>query len=322
MRIATSMIFERGVNALLREQREVSKTELQLASGNRMLSAADDPTAAARVLDLNREIETITQYQRNIERTRSRLELEDATLEGGLNLLQRVRELTVQGANDTLSADDRRAIGYEVGQLRDELFGLVNTRDANGEYIFSGFQGDVPAYADAGGGSYVYQGDQGQRRIRIGHGRQIADGDNGFDLFGDIPTALDADGDGATDGRRDLLETLDLLVRALDGTALSAPGSGAAAEDARLISNYLGELDTAMNNILDVRAQVGARLDAIDAQDSVHQDFLLTLEATRSEERDLDYAEAVSRFQQQLTALQASQQSFVKIQDLSLFKFL
>ncbi len=322
MRIATSMIFERGVNAMIRQQDELSKTELQLASGERVLSPEDDPSAAARILDLNREIDTVNQHQRNIERAGNRLALEDTALDGATNLLQRVRELTVQAANDSNSPDSRLAIAYEVEQLRDELLGLANTRDANGEYIFSGYQGDQPAWLDTGGGTYAYNGDQGQRMIRIAHGRQIADGDNGFDIFARIPATLDTDGDGVVETERNILETLSLLSGVLKGSVLPAPGSGTPTEDANDISNYLRELDAAMGSILDVRAKVGARINAIDEQDSVNQDFILSMEITRSEEKDLDYAEAVSRFQQQLTALQAAQQSFMRIQDLSLFNLL
>jgi len=321
MRIATTTMFDRGVSAMLDQQAKLSKTELQLATGDRVLSPSDDPTAAARILDLNREIDTVTQHQRNIERARARLNLEDATLDGAGNILQRVRELTVQAANDTFDPQNRIAIGYEIEQLRDELLGLANTRDANGEYIFSGFQGDTPAFTDTGAG-VNYSGDQGQRLIRISHGRQLADGDNGFEVFGNLNASLDADGDGVVEPVRNIFETLDLLVGVLNGTTHPAPGSGDPAEDANNIDNYLTELDAASVNILDIRARAGARINAMDEQERVNEDFLVVMESSRSEEKDLDYAEAVSRFQQQLTALQASQQSFSRIQELSLFNFL
>jgi len=323
MRIATSMIFQRSVNAMLDKQTQVSKTQMQLSSGERLLSPADDPVAAARVLNLDHKIGAITQYQRNAERVGSRLELEDTSLSGAVNVLQRVRELTVQASNDTLSASDRRALAQEVRQMRDDLFGLANTQDPQGEYIFSGLKGDTPAFSAPGTGSYPYNGDLGQRTLRIADDRQIADGDHGDAVFGHIPTQLDANGDGVVDGNgyRNILETVDLLAQALDGTA-SGPGSGNIAEDARHLPNYLTEIDAAMGNLLDVRAKVGARQNAIDNQQQVHDDVLLVMQKARSDNQDLDYTEAISRFQQQLTALQASQQSFAKIQDLSLFKFL
>lgn len=327
MRIATSMIYDRAVSAMLDRQRELSTTQLQLSTGRRILTPEDDPAGAAQTLDLTRQIDTVTQHQNNLGRAKSRLELEDATLSGAGNLLQRARELAVQGANDPLSSSDREAIAYEIEQLRDELLGLANTRDDSGEFLFTGYQGSAtPAAFDEnppGSGNYRYNGDLGQRLIRISHNRQIPDGDNGFQVFMDIPTRLDADGDGLEDGSRDAFATLDMLAKALKGTGgFPAPGSGNSYENANLVSNYIGELDAVLNNSLDIRAQVGARLNTLDEQKQVNEDFLLSMESTRSEVRDLDYASAISEYQQQLNALQAAQQSFLKVQDLSLFKYL
>lgn len=336
MRLATSMIFQRGVSAMLDQQSQLSKTELQLATGKRVLTPQDDPTATARILDLNREVETVTQHQRNIERVKSRLELEDATLMGSVNLLQRVRELTVQAASDTLNAQDRAALGFEVEQMRDALVGLANTKDANGEFIFAGFIGNATPAAfvreeinpPSGIFHHDYKGDDGQRLIRIAYERKIADGDSGFEVFEDISTTLqrDDDADGVLDPAttRSALDTLDMLSNLLQGgsnypTAAAGPGGVASAD---VISNYLTEIDAIMSKVLDVQAKVGARQNAIDEQEMVNEDFLLVMETTRSNENDLDYAEAVSRFQQQLVALEASQQSFIKIQDLNLFKFI
>ena len=51
--------------------------------------------------------------------------------------MQRVSELTIQAANDTLGAEDRAILAIEVNSLKDELFNLVNSRDLNGNYLFS-----------------------------------------------------------------------------------------------------------------------------------------------------------------------------------------
>ena len=82
------------------------------------------------------------------------------------------------------------------------------------------------------------------------------------------------------------------------------------------------DIDTAMNRLLETRAKIGARMNAIDEQRDANDTFSLAVTDVRSTLEDLDYAEAISRFNQQMTALQASQQAFVKIQDMSLFNFL
>ena len=84
----------------------------------------------------------------------------------------------------------------------------------------------------------------------------------------------------------------------------------------------MDQLDTALNRVLDVRSQIGARLNALDSQQETNQDFLLNLQSAKSQVEDLDMAEAISRFNLQIVSLQAAQQSFVKVQNLSLFNLL
>ena len=77
-----------------------------------------------------------------------------------------------------------------------------------------------------------------------------------------------------------------------------------------------------MNNLERIRSQVGSRLNAMDSQENLNDAYSLQLQTTLSRLEDLDYAEAITRLEQQLTGIQAAQQSFVRIQGLSLFNFL
>ena len=81
----------------------------------------------------------------------------------------------------------------------------------------------------------------------------------------------------------------------------------------------LDQIDTAIGRVLDVRAKIGARLNVIDSQNEINQDFLLSIKQTKSQVEDLDMAEAISRFNLQVVSLQAAQQAFVRVQNLSLF---
>jgi flagellar hook-associated protein 3 FlgL len=71
-----------------------------------------------------------------------------------------------------------------------------------------------------------------------------------------------------------------------------------------------------------MRTEVGSRLTMLDTQDRANDEYELQLETTRSEVRDLDFAEAVGRLNLQLTGLQAAQQAYTRVQGLSLFNFL
>jgi len=299
MRISTSQLFQQAVDAMLDKQRELSRTELQVASGKRILRPSDDPSSAVRVLDLGESQQRLAQYQRNADMAVARLEQEETALIGIENRLQRVRELAVQGASDTVGSEGRQAIAAEVRQHLDSFLQLANSRDANGEYLFAGFQSQTEPFSHDGSGGFSYAGDEGQRFVQIGDSREVAVGDPGSIFMG-----FAAAGGGTTN----------------IGAVLYDLASALEAGDGR--PEALSDIDTALGNLLNTHAKIGARRNAIEDQKTANAAFDLAVTEVRSSLEDLDYAEAISRFNQQLTALQAAQQSFIRIQDLSLFNFL
>lgn len=118
---------------------------------------------------------------------------------------------------------------------------------------------------------------------------------------------------------RSVFATLQSLVTALetstDGTVGNATFNNAA-------NRALEGIDRAHETLLDARAEIGARLHGIDAEIDSNDTAVLEMQKTLSSIEDLDYAEAISRLQLQLAGMQAAQQSYVKIQGLSLFNYL
>ncbi len=300
MRISTGQWYRQGVSAMLNSQADLSKTQLQLATGQRMLAPSDDPAAATKVLELDQLLSSVSQYQRNGDAAEARLRREENVLEGVGDIMQRVRELAVRATNGSLSAGDRQAISAEVREHLNGLMGLANATDTNGEYIFSGYRTDVPAFVDDGAGNFTYQGDQGQRLLQIGSARHVTTGDPGDSVFMGID-----DGNG---GVSDVFSIVHDFITDLDNNT----PSGAT----------LTALDNAMDQIQTVRTKIGGRMNAIENQHGINDSFGLVMEQNRSILEDLDYGEAVSRLQQQELILQASQQSFMKVEGLSLFNYL
>lgn len=301
MRIATMQVFQRGLDSMLDQQTQLYKTQLQLSSGQRFTSPADDPTAAAQVLGLSESIAITTQYQTNAKTAEKTLTLEEVTLDGVVDALQRARELAVGTINDTRSDVERNAAAQEIRQLMDHILSLANTRDENGEYIFAGFQSRAQPFAHDGLGTFSFNGDQGQRQIQIGPSRTVAVGDSGFDVFMKIENA-----DGS--GYQDVFTTLHTLATGLEANNPD-PSS-------------ITAIDKAMDNVLSARTNIGARLNALEREDQVNIAYSLQLETTRSQVQDLDMAQASVDLNRQMLVLQAAQQAFVKVQGLSLFNYL
>jgi len=398
MRISTAGIHHAALTALLSQQSVLSKTQTQIASGKRVQTPADDPVAAVHIMELQRALAESDQFDRNADMAKNRLTLEEQALADANTLLQRVHELTVQGNNASVDPASRKMLATEVRSRLKELVDIGNRRDANGEYLFSGYASTTQPFAQTGS-TISYFGDQGARALQIGADQRVVDGHSGSAAFmavtegngtfvtnasgGNAGTGVIAGGtmaepnqwvpgdytlrftsangdyeivDGAStvvasgtytanstisfnganinmtgmpaqndsfsiarSRSEDIFTTLGNLAAVLESSTATQ------AERATFNSSMataLQQLDQASDHLLSVRAEVGTRLSSIDNAQEALADRKVELETTTSQLRDLDYAEAVSRMNQQLVGLQAAQASYSKIAQLSLFDYL
>lgn len=189
MRIATMQQHNMGLNAILRNQAEVSKTQQQVSTGRKVLTPADDPVGATKILQMQQSMALSSQYVRNMDAADNRLKTEEAAFQTISDRIARLKELTIDAGNGSYTQTDRQADAAEIHQIQEQLADLFNTKDAGGEYIFAGFKGGTPPFVKQPTGRYEYQGDEGQRKISISNSTQVATGDNGKRLFVDIAAA-------------------------------------------------------------------------------------------------------------------------------------
>lgn len=182
MRVSTIGSYANGLSAMQRLQAALDQTQRQISSGRRILTPSDDPLAAARAVEIRESIGRLEQFDRNATIANNRLQQEESSLASVNNVLQRVRELALQANNATQTNETRQLIAVEMRQSLDQLVQIANQKDGSGNYLFSGnLESTTPVTRM--GGSFTYNGDQGQRYIQIGEGRQVADGDSGSAVF-------------------------------------------------------------------------------------------------------------------------------------------
>ncbi|MGI9324503.1 MAG: flagellar hook-associated protein FlgL [Pseudomonadales bacterium] len=408
MRISTSQIHQQGINAITRLSSQSADIQQQVATGRRVRTPADDPAAAAKIVRMNQDISARERYIQNADNAEAQLQQEEAVLTRVTDALQRVRELTLQAGDPAYSAADQATLGAELQVRFDELLSLVNSKDTHGNYLFSGFQGDVKPFEFVNG-AVSYQGDAGERLMAIDNNRTIAVSDSGQDLFAragvDFPAvsvrAVNAGGPpllsvGATVTDFDVLseqtaQRLRVDVRqaegvtvldvrdAADGTILNGlsgipagplvdlsaigidlkfaepaaagdrfilelsqqqgllttvqkiatalsdnQGAGTIPEGLlrQSIDQSLVGIDAALDSVVGTQARIGARLNAVDSARQLHEDVVLKSQQVLSDVRDIDFAEAVSNLNFQAFLLEAAQQSFVRVNRLSLFNSL
>jgi flagellar hook-associated protein 3 FlgL len=189
MRISSIQAFNNGVSGIGRNYSNVIRTQEQISSGNRILTPADDPVASVRLLQLEQQQAILGQYKENLTAAKNSLTQEETTITSVVNVLQRIRELAVQGGGGALSANDRKAIAKELGERESELLNLMNSRNARGEYLFSGFLGKTEPFTRNPDGTYSYRGDEGQRSLQVAGSTNVAINDNGQRLFENVSNA-------------------------------------------------------------------------------------------------------------------------------------
>jgi flagellar hook-associated protein 3 FlgL len=306
MKISTSLYFDRATQQLGGVQAKLSKVQEQLSTGLQIVKPSDEPDKASLVTRLEGEIARTLSYQETLKSVNVRLTAEETALKNSSDVMFRIKELTVQAANDTLGTLDRQSVAREISTLKEQILSLANSQDSNGNYLFSGSKATQPAFSKDATGRVIYQGDHARMKVNVGDNRRMNLNMPGSDAF--VRVVRD-DGKGGKVGV-DFFQSLDDLVTAIQSTDRSG------------IQRGISELDTLQNGISEGLGQVGADLTVVDFQNNLLDQVKLRLETTRSDVQDLDYTEAITRMNKDQLALEAAQSSFAKISQMNLFKFL
>ena len=187
MRISTSQLYSQGADAIGRNQSELFANQQRIASGKRMLAPSDDPIASAEAVVVGQSKARVERFGANLITAAESLGLNDSILADVGDTLIEMRTLAINGGAGSLSDADRRSLATDLEGRLQQLVGLANSRGADGGYLFGGFAVGTQPFALVGG-SYAYQGDQGQRALTVADGRDLPVSENGEALFNAVRT--------------------------------------------------------------------------------------------------------------------------------------
>jgi len=214
---------------------ELERAQDRLASGREIRRPSDDPVRAVIAMGLRAGLGETVQYQRNIQDALSWLEVTEGALAGAIEVLQRARDLAVQGATDTLPQESRDALKKEVEQLKEQLGTIANSVYGD-RYIFGGTKTHVPPYDNGS-----WQGNEDDIRFAIATGVEMPVNTPGKKLFGDDTNP------GAIMVLTDLAKLLGDSQTA--GSAISAK---------------IGEIDRVLDKFIATRGEIGARVNRLE----------------------------------------------------------
>ena len=316
MRISNLRLYEIGTNNVNSKLADQVKAQQQLSTGRRILTPSDDPVASARALTVENSSGRLEQFLINAKGAQDTLTNLENQVTGVSNLLPRLTELAVEAGNGSLSDPALKNISEEVSGLFNQLLGFANAKDADGQYVFSGFQGQTQAFTTTADPlsalpTVQYAGDQGIREVRISEVRQIQTSETGENVFGSWPGALTAPQ--AAD------QSLFAAVKTLYDATQAGSTSATYQAD---VASALDGLKAAQDRVGLEYGKLGSRQNEISDVINVNGSIKLQFDTEDSDLTSVDYAEAVSTFSQSQQLLEVARKTYQQVQGLSLFNYL
>jgi flagellar hook-associated protein 3 FlgL len=295
-RITTGML-QRNVLADLNASTErLARTQTKLSSGKELTRPSDDPAAASKALVLREGLKGTQQHQRNVADGLAFADATEAALSTMTDLVQRARELVVQGASDGADATSREAIAKEIDQIAQALKEQANTSYA-GRHLFSGTATTTAPYGTAD----AYLGNTATIAREIGPGVSVSVNTTADQILGGGQAAGD-------DKLLDVLRDVSDHLQAGDGVSLRGTD--------------LARIDAGLDNLLTVRAANGALTNRLESAST----RLAALEelSTKglSDVEDADMAKTLIDLNTQTSAYTAALKAGANIVQSSLMDFL
>ncbi len=313
MRVTSSLLHRIALSDVSAARARLARTQEQASSGLRINRPSDDPVGAGQVSQLEIESAALAQFKRVISSVRGRVGAVENALGETNDLLIRLRELAIQGANGTQDQDTRRLIADEVATIHDALVSQANAQ-FGGAHVFGGYAAGGAPFSATGvfdenvpsTPAVAWTGDVNEVQVEIDEGVSTNVTLNGQRAF-----LGDANGDSVLDaGREDVFAVARDLWREL------------VANNPAGISATLTRIDTASAQISAERSQIGS-VDAklARAEQNVAK-RIVDAELRTSNLRDADLAKVVSDMVQQEAALEAGLNAMGRLVQTSLLDFL
>lgn len=297
MQISTSLFYDTAATRMSQMNQRASVLQTQIATGKKIQQASDDPNAASQIAELDRKDADAAVYGTNLTMAGSLLDQASSVISQINTQLTRATELATQAGNGTQTDASRQSIGVELKSIVDAIVGLANSTNVRGQPLF-GTPGGTQAVTANADGSYAYA-TTNVSEVPIADGQTVQATESATRLF------KMANG-------KDTLSVLSNLASALQ--------TGGDVSDT--VSSALTDLKAGIDQVANVQASVGARGARVDLQ----QQLLTTANTDRADLRQklesVDTTQAIVELQQMMTALSATQASFSKLSNLSLFDYL
>jgi flagellar hook-associated protein 3 FlgL len=293
LRVTQNILNQNLLFNLQRTNKTMDQLQEQVSSGRKINKPSDNPVTAVRGMFYRSSLNEIDQYKRNADDGLSWMTSTDEALDEVTSVLQRVRELTIQGKNGTNSETDRNAIAEEISQLKEHLGEISNSQIA-GKYIFAGTDVKTPPYSSAT--KEFTNANNEKLELVVGQNNTVQINVKGIDVFNN-------------DGAGGIFKVLSDIE-----TDFRSPNPGS--------TDHLAQLDGQMDNLLRHRSELGARMNRMELSISRIDGLEVSTTRLLSGEEDVDMAEVITNLKAQENVQRAALSVGARIIQPSLVDFL
>ena len=308
MRISQSMISNNMLRNISGSYGNLNKYMNQLSSGKKITRPSDDPVVAMKGMSYRSQLSNIKQYERNIGEVHNWINSADEAMHEVTQMLHRMNDLTLQATNGTNDEADRMNIAKEIDQLLDQMVDLANTR-VNDKYMFNGT--DTTGYIDPDTGERT---PPFVRTVNEDGTVTFTVSDNENDVLIEVSAGVrfKVNSDPTSVFSEDLFNELQALVDDLNNPDV-AEGN---------LENHLGVLEKHLNNTLQERAEIGARMNRVELIENRLKNQSVNAEQMMSDNEDADTAEVIMNLTMQEAIHRASLSAGARVLQPSLLDFL
>ena len=303
-RVTTQTQIRAAQTSLQSNLARLTQLQEQASSLTTLKNPSDDPARAADSLAVRAQQTAVAQYSRNVENGTGWLTTADGALSATTNIMNQVRDLTVQGGNGSLSQTAKSALAAQLQGLKQDLLTQANTQYL-GRSVFAGNSDKAAAFTTSGT-IVTFTGTAGatvERRVAA-----------------DSTVRVDSDGASVYGiGTESVFSLIDNISNALDS---STGVAGAGATATTTASDYLATVDTRLTTVIAAQSDNGVRQAQIESAGAGLVSKAGTLEAQRSGIEDVDLAQAALDLKLQEVSYQAALSVTAKVLQHTLMDFL
>ncbi|MDD5434009.1 MAG: flagellar hook-associated protein FlgL [Nitrospira sp.] len=295
MRVSEKGLYNTITNDLQTGLEKLLKLQESASSGKKIIRPSDDPAGVMKVIDYDTAISKVEQYQRNIESVNSGLTSTESAIANVQEVVQRAKELSVQALNSNNNSSERAVISKEIEQISQQVLQIANTQ-VNGKYLFSGYNINTAPYSSDGTYTGTYPG--GYMKVEVNSGATIEANMPGYKVFGSSAYGTN------------IIGTLNNLKTSLENNDTSG------------ISSSMANLDPALDQLNNARAEVGAKTNRLDIAKNYLGRLKIDLTDFKSQSEDADLTEVITQLTLQQNIVDASRACISRVLQESILNFL